>query len=268
MHVKKQHLELDMEQCTGSKLGKEYVKVVYCHPAYLTYMQSQSVQLLSRVWLFATPWTAARQASLSITKSWSLLKLMSTELVTAFNHLILCHPFSSRLQCFPSSGSFPMSQLFTSGGQSIGVSASASVLPMNIQDWFPLGLTGLILQSKGLSIVFSNSTVQKLQFFLRSTFFIVQLSHSYMTTGNTIALTIWTFVDRVMSLLFNMLSRLVIAFLPRSKHLLISWLQSPSAVILEPKKIKSCHCFHCFPIYLPWSDGTRCHDLSFLNVEL
>ena len=83
-----------------------------------------------------------------------------------------------------------------------------------------------------------------------------------MPTGKTIALTRWTFVDKVMSLLFNMLFRLVITFLPRSKHLLISWLKSPSAVILEPPKIVS-HCFHCFPIYLPWSDGTRCHDLSF-----
>ena len=99
-----------------------------------------------------------------------------------------------------------------------------------------------------------------------SAFFIVQLSYPYMTTGKTIALTRWTFVDKVMSLLFNMLSRLVITFLPRSKHLLISWLQSPSAVILEPPKV--CHCFHCLPIYLPWSDGTGCHDLSFLNVEL
>ena len=98
-------------------------------------------------------------------------------------------------------------------------------------------------------------------------FFIVQLSHPYMTTGKTIALTRWTFVVKVMSLLFNMLSRLVITFLPRSKHLLISWLQSPSAVILEPRKIVI-HCVHCFPIYLPWSDGPRCHDLSFLNVEL
>ena len=89
-----------------------------------------------------------------------------------------------------------------------------------------------------------------------------------MTTGKTIPLTRRTFVGKVMSLLFNMLSRLVITFLPRSKNLLISWLQSPSAVILEPKKNKVCHCFHCFPIYLPWSDGTGCHDLSFLNVEL
>ena len=100
----------------------------------------------------------------------------------------------------------------------------------------------------------------------RSAFFIVQLSHPYVTTGKTISLTKWTSVGKVMCLLFNMLSRLVIAFLPRSKHLLTSWLQSPSAVILEPPKIVS-HCFHSFPIYLPWSDGTGCHDLSFLNVE-
>ena len=92
-------------------------------------------------------------------------------------------------------------------------------------------------------------------------------SHPYMTTGKTIALTRRTFVGKVMSLLFNMLSRLVITFLPRSKRLWISWLQSPSAVILEPPKIV-CHCFHCFPIYLQWGDGTRCHDLCFLNVEL
>ena len=101
-----------------------------------------------------------------------------------------------------------------------------------------------------------------------SAFFIVQLSHPYMTTGKTIALTRRTFVGKVMSLLLKMLSRLFITFLPRSKHLLISWLHSPSAVILEPQKNTVWHCFHCFPIYLPWSDGTGCHDLSFLNVEL
>ena len=100
-----------------------------------------------------------------------------------------------------------------------------------------------------------------------SAFFIVQLSHPYKTTGKTIALTRWTFVDKVMYLLLNMLSRLLITFLPRSKRLLISWLQSPSAVILEPPKIVW-HCFHCFPIYFPWSDGTGCHDVSFLNVEI
>ena len=115
-------------------------------------------------------------------------------------------PFSSCLQSFP--GSFPLSQFFASGGQSIGVSASASVLPMNIQDWFPLGLTGLIfLQSNELSKV-SNTTVQKHRFFG------AQLSHPYMTTGKTIALTRWTFVSKVVSLLFNMLSIFVIAFLP------------------------------------------------------
>ena len=189
---------------------------------------------------------------------------MSIESVMPSNHLIHCHPLSSYLQSFPASGPFQMSQLFTSGGQSIGVSASVSVLPMNTQGWFPLELPSLMsFQSKGLSRVFSNTTVQKHQFFGGSAFFIVQLSHPYMTTGKTIALTKQIIFDKVMSLLFNMLSRLVIAFLPRSKHLLISWLQSPSAVILEPKKIKS----HCLPIFWPWSDGTRCHDLSFLSVE-
>ena len=152
------------------------------------------------------------------------------------NHLIFCLPFSSCPQSFPASGSFQMSQLFASGGQNNGVSASTSVLPMNARDWSPLGWTGWIsLQSKGLSRVFSNTTVKKHQFF-GSTFFIVQLSHPYMTTGETIALTRWTFVDKLMSLLFNMLPRLVVTFLPRSKRLLISWLQSLSAVILEPPK--------------------------------
>ena len=125
-----------------------------------------SVQLLSRVRLFVTPWTAAHKASLSITNSQSLLKLMYIASVMPFNHLILCHPLLLCLQSFPESGSFPMSQFFTTGGQSNGVSASASVLPINIQDWFPLGWTGWIsLQSKGLSRVFSNTTVQKHQFF-------------------------------------------------------------------------------------------------------
>ena len=123
-----------------------------------------------------------------------------------------------------------MSQFFTSGGQSTGV--SASVLPMNIQDLFPLGWAGLIsLQSKGLSRVFFSTTVQKHQFFGAQLSFMFQLSHPYMTTGKTIGLTTWTFVGKVMSLLFNMLSRLVIASFPRSKNLLISRLQSPSAVI-------------------------------------
>ena len=137
--------------------------------------------------------------------------------------------FSSCPQSFPASGSFAMNWRLASGGQNIGASASVSVLPMNIQGWFPLGLTGLIsLQSKGLSRVFSNTTAQKHPSWC-SAFFMVQLSHPYMTTGKTIALTSWIFVDKVMSLLFNMLSRFVTVFLPRSKRLLISWIQSPSA---------------------------------------
>ena len=148
-------------------------------------------------------------------------------------------PFSSCPQSFSASRSFPMSWFFPSGGQSIGASASVSVLPVNIQGWFPLGLTGLIsLLSKGFLRVFSNTTVWKHQFFGLA-FFMVQLSQPYTTTGKTIALTIWTFVGKVTFLLFNTLTRFMIAFLSRSKCLFISWLQLTSAVILEPKKIKS-----------------------------
>ena len=146
-------------------------------------------------------------------------------------------PFSSCRQAFPASGSFLMSQLFTSGDQSTGASASVSVLLMNTQGWFPLGLTGLkSLQSKGLSRFFSNMTVLKASILLVLSLLYVQLSHPYMTIGKTITLTRQTFVGKVMSLFFNVLSRLVITFLPRNKRLLISWLQSPSAVILEPQK--------------------------------
>ena len=126
----------------------------------------QSVQSLSCVQLFATPWIAAHHASMSITNSWSSLKLMSIELVMPSSHLILCHPLSSCPQSLPASGSFPVSYLFAWGGQSTGVSSSASVLPMYTQDWFPSEWTGWIsLQSKGLSRVFSNTTVQKHWFF-------------------------------------------------------------------------------------------------------
>ena len=124
------------------------------------------VHFLSCASLFVTPWTAACQASLSFTISWSLLKLMSIELVMPSNHFVVCHPPSSCLQSFLASESFPMSQLFASGGQSIEASASESVLSMNIQDWFSLGWTGQIsLPSKGLTRVFSSTTVQKHQFF-------------------------------------------------------------------------------------------------------
>ena len=156
-----------------------------------------------------------------------------------------------------------MSQFFASGGQSIG----ASVLPMNILGWFPLGLTGLIsLQFKGLSRVFY-TTFQKYAFFSIRLSLWSNSPCPYTTVGKTIALTRRTFDSKVMSLPFNMLSRLVITFLPRSKRLLISWLQSPSAVILRAQENQDCHYFHCFPIYLPWSIGTGCHDLCFLNVE-
>ena len=142
------------------------------------------------------------------------------------------HPLSSPSPLFLASGSFPVSQLFTSGGQNIGSSASASVLPMNIQGVFPLRWTGLIsLLSKELSRIFSKPTVQKHQFFEAQLFFMVQLSHPYMAPGETIALMRQTFVGTVMSLLFNILSRFVIAFLPGNKCLIVSWLQSPSAVI-------------------------------------
>ena len=146
-------------------------------------------------------------------------------------------PFSSHLQSLSMSGSFPMSQFFASGGQSIGVSASTSVLPSGLisfrMDWLDL----LAVQGTLKSLLQHHSS--KASILQCSTFFMVQLSYSYMTTGKTRALTRQTLAGKVMSLLFNTLSRLVITFLPRSKRLFISWLQSPSAVILEPPKIKS-----------------------------
>ena len=148
-------------------------------------------------------------------------------------------PFSSCRQSFPASGSFQMSKLFASVGQSIKVSASTSDLPMNTQDWSPLGWTGWIsLQSNCKKSLLQHHS-SKASILQCSAFFIVQLSHPYMNAGKTIALIRQTFVDKVISLLFNILSRLVITFLPKSKHLLISWLKSPSSVILEPRKIKS-----------------------------
>ena len=154
---------------------------------------------------------------------WSLLKLMSIESVMLSNHLILYHLLLLLPSILPSIRVFPMSQPFTSDGQSID--ASASVLPMNIQGWFPLGLTGLIsLLSKGLSRVFSNITFQRHQFFSIQPFLKFNSHIHIWLLEKKIALTIWTFVGKVMSLLFNTLSRFVTAFLPKSKHLLISWL--------------------------------------------
>ena len=204
---------------------------------------------------------------LSITNSRSSPKPMSIELVIPSNYLILCHPLLSCPQSFPASGSLQMSQLFASGGQSIGVSASTSVHPGLISFrlvWLDL----LAVQGTLKSLLQHHSS--KALVLQHSAFFMIQISHSYMTTGNTIASTICTFVGKVMSLIFNLLSRFCIAFLQRSKHLLISWLQSPSAVILEPKKIK----FVTVSIVSPSISHEvmgyhgRYHDLSFLNVEL
>ena len=126
----------------------------------------------------------------------------------------------------------------------------------------------LALQGTLKSLLHHHSS--KASILQHSAFLIVQFSHPYMTTGKTTAMTRRNFVGKVMSLLFNMPSRLVITFLPKSRHLFVSWLQSPSAVILKPPPHpnKVWHCLHCFSIYIPWSDGTRCHDLCFLNVEL
>ena len=232
-------------------------------------VQFSSVQPLSRVRLLVTPWITARQASLSITNSRSLPKPMSIESVMPSNRLILCFPLfllppmPSSIRVFSNESTLRMRwPKYWSFSFSISPSSEQPGLTSFRMDWLDLlAVQGTL---KGL-LQHHTSKAWILQ---HSAFFTVQLSHPYMTTGKTIVLIRWTFVGKVMSLLFNMLSRLVITFLPRSKHLLISWLQSPSAVILEPRKIKVWHCFHCFPIYLPWSDGTRCHDLSFLNVEL
>ena len=181
------------------------------------------VQLLSRVQLFTTPWTAAHQAPLFFTISQSLLRFMSIELWCYLTISLSVALFSFCLLSFPASGSFPMSQVFSSGSQSTVASASTSVLPVNTQDWFPLGLTGFISWlSKGLSRVFSSTTVWKHQLFGTQPSLRSNSQRPYMTTGKTIALTVWTLVGKVMSLLFNMLSRFFIAFLSRSKHLLIS----------------------------------------------
>ena len=173
-------------------------------------------------------------------------------------------PFSSCPQSLSVSGSFPLSRLFASGGQNIGASVSASVqwiFRVDFQVDFP-GLTGLIsLLSKGLSRVFSSTRVRRHQFFSTQAFFMAQLSHLYMTTGKTVSLIIQTFISKVMSLRFNMRSRFVIAFLPRSKRLLISWLQSLSTVIFEPKKIKSATVSTFSPSLC---HGTRCLSLRFL----
>ena len=203
----------------------------------------QFSQSLSCIQLFVTPWTAACQASLSITNSRSLPKLMSIELVMPSNHLILCRPLFLLPSIFPNITVFSNKSVLHIRWPKYW-SFSFNISPFNEHSglisfkmhWLDLlGVQGTL---KCLLQHYSSKT----SILQCSAFFIVQLSHPYMTTGKTIALTRWTFVGKVMSLLFNMLSRLVITFLPRSKHLLISWLQLPSAVILEPRKIKSALC--------------------------
>ena len=196
-----------------------------------------SVQSLSHVQLFATPWRAAHQASLSITNHWSLPKSMSMVLVMPSNHLILCRPILLP-SIFPSIRVFSNESALPIRWPNNGVSASTSVLPMNTQDWSPFGSKGDPCNQRDSKSLLQHHS-SKASILWCSAFFIVQLSHPHMTTGKTIALTRRTFVGKVISLLLNMLSRLFITFLPRSKHLLILWLQSPSAVILEPPKIKS-----------------------------
>ena len=196
-----------------------------------------SVQSLSHVQLFATPWTTARQASLSITSSRSLLKLMCIELVMPSNHLILCHLLLFLPSIFPSIRVFSNESALHIRWPKYW-SFSFNISPSNEHSGlisFRMDL--LAVQGTHKSLLEHHSS--KASVLQRSAFFIALLSHPYVTTGKTIALTRWPFVGKVMSLLFNRLSRLVIAFLPRSNHLLISWLQSPSAVILEPKNIKS-----------------------------
>ena len=211
------------------------MEIVVLGKSNKVYAQFRSVQSLSPVWLC----NLMDCSTQGLPVHHQLPELAQTHplsqwcLPTISSSVI---PFSSYLQSFPASRSFQMSQFFASGGQSIGVSASASVLQMNIQDWFPLGMTDSIsLLSRGLSRVFSN-TSSKASIFQRSVFFILQLSHPYMTTGKTIALTRWTFVSKVMSLLLNTLSRFVIAFLPRSKRRLISWLHHSPQWFWSPRK--------------------------------
>ena len=195
---------------------------------------------LSRAQLFATPWIAAHQASLSITNTWSSLRLTSIESVIPSSHLILCcsllllPPIPPRIRVFSNESTLHMRwPKYWSFSYSIIPSKEIPGLISFRMDWLDL----LAVQGTLKSLLQHHSS--KASILWCSAFFTVKLSHLYVTTGKTIALTKWTFVGKVMSLLLNMLSRLVITFLPRSKHVLISWLQWPSAVILEPRKIKS-----------------------------
>ena len=224
-------------------------------------VQFCSAQSLSRVRLFATPWIAARQTSLSITNSWSLLKFKFIELVMPSSHLILCRPLlllppiPPSIRVFSNESTLPMRwPKYWSYRFSISPSNEHPGLISFRMDWLDL----LIVQGTLKSLL--QHHISKASVLRHSVFFTVQFSHPHMTTGKTIALTRQTFIGKVMSLLFNMLSRLVVTFLPRSKHLLISWLQSPSAVILEPQKIKSDTVSTVFP--------PICHEVMGLDAMI
>ena len=192
---------------------------------------------------------------------------MSIESVMSSSHLNLRHPLLLLPTIFPSIRVFSNESVLHIRWPEYW-NFSFSISPFNEysgvisfkMDWLDL----LAAQGTLKSLLQQRSS--KASILQCSAFFIVQLSHPYMTTGKTIALTSWTFVGKVMSLLFNMLSRLLVAFLLRSKRLLITGLQSHLQWFWSQEN-KVCHCFHCLPIYLPWSDGTRCHNLSFLNAE-
>ena len=246
------------------KNSKKHVKY---SPRFFPIFQFSSVQSLSHVRLFATPWSTACQTSLSITNSWSLPTPMSIESVMPSNHIILCHPLLLPPSVFPSIRVFSNESALCirwpnhwSISFSITPSSEHPGLISFRMDWLDL----LAVQGTLKSLLQHHRS--KASIFQHSAFFTVQLSHPYMTTGKTIALTRQTFVGKVMSLLLNMLSRLVITFLPRSKHLLFHCCNHHLQFFGAQRNKVSC-CFYCFPIYLPWSDGTRCHDLSFLNVE-
>ena len=240
-------------------------KMWYLHK---TEYSASSVQLLSCVWLFATPWAAACQASLPITNSQSLLKPMSIESVMPSNHLILCHPLLLLPSIFPSIRVFSNKSVlrikwpkYWSFSFNISSSSEYSGLISFRMDWLDL------LAGQGTLKSLLGHHRSKASILWRSAFFTVQLSHPCMTTRITIALTRQTFVGKVMSLLFSILSRLVITFLRRSKCLLISWLQSPSAVILQPSKIKSATVSTVSHLFaMKW--WAWCDDLSFLNADL
>ena len=214
------------------------------------------------------PWTTACQALLSMTNSRSPPKPKSIKLVMPTKHLILCCPLlllpsilcSIRIFSNESALHIRWTKFWSFSFNIIPSNEHSGLISFRM-DWLDL----LEVQGTLKSLLQHHSS--KPSILRRSAFFILELSHPYITNGKTIASTRQTFVGKVMSLLLNMLSRLVTTFLPRSKHLLISWLQSPSSVI-GVQKNKVCHCFHCFPIYFPWSDVTGCHDLSCLNVEL